>query len=63
MCTMAAFIVQFGILKTFPLMLETIELYGCIWFFAGIVTFGFLFTLIVVKETKGKNLDVIEENK
>lgn len=60
---MGAFVVQFGILKIFPFMLATMELHGCMWFFGGIVTFGLLFTLIVVKETKGKNLDVLEESK
>lgn len=60
---MAANIVQFGVLSAFPTMLASIELYGCIWFFSCMATFGMLFTIFVLKETKGKNLDVLEENK
>lgn len=54
---------QFGVLSLFPIMLTSIELYGCIWFFSSMATFGLLFTIFVVKETKGKNLDVLDENK
>lgn len=60
---MASFIVQFGVLSVFPSMLASIELYGCIWFFSCMATLGMLFAIFVVKETKGKNLDVLDENK
>lgn len=62
MCTMLSFILQFGVLKVFPIMLASIELYGCMWFFSCMATLGFLFTIFVVKETKGKNLDVLDED-
>lgn len=63
MCTMLSFIVQFVVLRAFPIMIASIELYGSIWFFSSMATLGLLFTIFVVKETKGKNLDVLDENK
>lgn len=52
-------------LKSFPLLLSALELYGCMFLFACVSITGLIFIIIVVRETKGKNLDVLEikENK
>lgn len=59
-CTVSVF--AFVMLLFFPVMLATFELYGCMWFFAAVSVAGFVFTLIVVEETKGKNLDQLQNN-
>lgn len=58
-CTCVSFGLQFSIFKLFPYFLKMLELYGCMWLFAGVTLFGLLFSVFVVKETKGKNLDVL----
>lgn len=50
-------------LKSFPILLINFELYGCMSLFATVSVLGFLFTFFVVEETKGINLDVLEESK
>lgn len=45
----------------FPMMLDKFDIFGCMWFFAMVAFLGFLFILFVVEETKGKNLDQLEE--
>lgn len=42
-------------------MLENFDLFGCMWFFATVAIVGFVFILFVVEETKGKNLDQLDE--
>lgn len=49
------------IVKLVPILLENLELYGTIWVFAGASFIGLLFTIFVVRETKGTNLDLLEE--
>lgn len=44
------------ILGYFPILVDTLELYGCVWLFAGICFAGNLFIILVVSETNGKNL-------
>lgn len=41
--------------------MDTISLYGCLWMFACVSIFGIVFTLFAVTETKGSNLDTIEQ--
>lgn len=48
-------------LKCFPILLVNFDLYGCMALFTTVSVLGFLFTYFVVKETKGINLDVLEE--
>lgn len=50
-------------LRLLPVLLANLELYGCMWLFACIMVTGLCFTIFVVKETKGLNLDVLEVNK
>lgn len=50
-------------LKCFPILLINCDLYGCMALFATVSVLGFLFTLFIVEETKGINLDVLEESK
>lgn len=47
-------------LKTFPLMLACIGLHGCMFVYASVAAFGMVFTVFVMDETKGRNLDVLE---
>lgn len=47
-------------LRCFPVMLATLQLHGCMWFFSCVSVAGFVFTLFVVQETKGKNLDQLQ---
>lgn len=44
------------VLGYFPILVETLELYGCVWLFAGICYAGNLFIFLGVSETNGKNL-------
>lgn len=47
-------------LKAFPILQEQIGLYGCMWMFSTVAVLGLVFTSIMVQETKGKNLDTLE---
>lgn len=47
-------------LRLMPVLLDHLDLYGSMWMFATVAMIGLVFTIIVVKETKGKNLDVFE---
>lgn len=49
-------------LKSFPLLLDGIQLYGCMWCFACVAMLGFSFAWLVVPETKGTNLDQLPES-
>lgn len=46
----------FVILKTFPVLTEIIEIYGCMWIFAGCCLVGLCGIVFFVPETKGKVL-------
>lgn len=39
----------------------SMTLYGCLWMFACVSIFGIIFTVFAVTETKGSNLDTIEQ--
>lgn len=43
-------------LKVFPILVNILKLYTCMWIFAGISVFGIIFVYFCVPETKGKNL-------
>lgn len=58
-CTCVSFGLQFSIFMMFPYFLNMLELHGCMGLFAVVTTFGLLFGLFLMKETKGKNLDVL----
>lgn len=46
----------FLILKTMPILITIIHIYGCMWVFAGCCTVGLLGIVFFVPETKGKVL-------
>lgn len=48
-------------LRIMPTLLGKLDLYVSVWMFASFALAGLLFTIFVVRETKGKNLDVLEE--
>lgn len=60
-CTLSVFICQSIMLRMMPILLHSFQLYGCMWIFAGVSFVGLVFTVFVVEETKGKNLDVYED--
>lgn len=59
-CVCFVSLFSFIMLRFFPVMLETFRLYGCMWIFACVSSAGFVFTLLVVQETKGMNLDQLQ---
>lgn len=44
----------------FPILSETIHLYGCMMMYAIFSALGIIFVAAVIKETKGKSLDTID---
>lgn len=59
-CVCLVSLFAFIMLRFFPVMLATFGLHGCMWFFTCVSVSGFVFTLLVVKETKGMNLDQVQ---
>lgn len=51
------YLISFGFLKVFPLLLQIIELYGCMIMFAILSFVGIVFVATVLKETTGTCLD------
>lgn len=41
----------------YPILIEAIDLYGCLLVFATLCLVGFVFVLIVLQETTGNSLD------
>lgn len=58
-CIMLSFLVQFGMLRVFPNLMDEFELHGCMFFFACVTTFGLVYTVVVLEETNGKSLDAL----
>lgn len=58
--TLSMNIASFVISKYFPILSETIEMYGCLCIMSGTCILGILFVIFVLDETKGKSLDSIE---
>ncbi|XP_055636849.1 facilitated trehalose transporter Tret1-like isoform X2 [Toxorhynchites rutilus septentrionalis] len=44
--------------KAFPILLDTIHIYGTVWISSGVCAFGALVIIFLMPETKGKNLFV-----
>lgn len=61
MCTTTVSIYAFIMLNSFEYLKRTIHLYGCVLMFLGVALFGIVFIILMVPETKGKNLDVVEK--
>lgn len=52
----------FAILKIYPLIVERFNLYGAMILFSIVALLGAIFTVFVVEETKGKNLDTLNSS-
>lgn len=52
-------LLTFIYIKIYPLLLQTIQLYGCFWFFSIFCYLGFLFIWRMVPETKGLSVQYI----
>lgn len=50
-------IVNFSCIKIYPILLESVDLHGCLSIFAAGCIIGFLFVLFIVEETNGQSLD------
>lgn len=48
-------------LKTFPLLMDWVGLYGVAWICASVCVYGIFFSIFILKETKGKNLNTNDE--
>lgn len=46
---------------TLPLFVELFDLYAVMWGYGCICVLGILFSIFVMKETKGKNLNKLQE--
>lgn len=41
--------------------MDSVHLYGVAWICAAVCLYGIFFSIFILKETKGKNLNAIEE--
>lgn len=48
--------------KMYPMLLDSIDLHGCLMVYGAGCIIGFLFVLFVTKETKGQPLDEVDMN-
>lgn len=56
-------IASFVMVATYPFLLNTVELHGCMVLFASTCLFGIFFVAFVMDETKGKTLDLSNAEK
>lgn len=49
----------FVVVKLFPVLLEIVDLHGCMFILGSVCVVGFFFVLFVMKETSGQSLDDI----
>lgn len=56
-------IMSFFTSVSFPILMETIELYGCMVILGVSCALGMTFVIIFMEETKGKTLDLLNEEK
>lgn len=61
LAVMALWIAYFILVFTFPLLSQVFGVFGLFYVYAGICLIGSLFILFVLKETKGKTLEAIEQ--
>lgn len=50
----------FIMLMIFPYLMYYLQLHGCMFLFATVSAIGLVYTIYVVPETRGKNLDNLE---
>lgn len=53
------YITSFASLKLFPVLIDVIQLYGCLSIFAVSCIFGAFFVIFVLKETNGMTIEGI----
>lgn len=58
MCLMMLGTSLFSAVKIFPIITNVAGLYVSLWIFAGNALLGLLFSIFVLKETKGKQINV-----
>lgn len=63
LCMLSNSIFAFISLKTFPILLQNLNLYGVSWICAGVCFYGILFSIFILEETKGKNLNECSKSK
>lgn len=56
-CTALISVFLFIIILAFPMLTNVIGLYGMYWFFTGVCVLGMLFTIFILHETTGKNIN------
>lgn len=52
----------FAILRIYPIMMVDLGMYGTMWICGGITAVGAIMIFFFVPETKGKNLEISEED-
>lgn len=57
LCTALISVFLFVIVSVFPLVISAIELYGVFWIFMTVCLLGVVFTVFVLPETTGKNIN------
>lgn len=50
----------FSVVKIFPLLSDSLGLYSCLWFFSGTNLVGLLFSIFILKETKGTDINIMK---
>lgn len=56
-CMLSNSVFAFISLKMFPILMHELKLSGVSWICAGVCFAGILFSIFVLEETKGKNLN------
>jgi len=59
--TCLAYVYSFIIVKIYPFMVQSLERYGLFFFYGGMSVLGTIFVVIFLPETKGKDLQEIED--
>lgn len=49
-------------LKTFAPLMDAIGLYGVAWICSAVCLYGIFFSIFILKETKGKNLNTTDDD-
>lgn len=57
-CLFMMSISLFSAVKLFPIVNDVTELYVSLWFFSGACVVGLLYSVFILKETKGKSINV-----
>lgn len=54
------YITIFSVVKFYPLLLNLLSMFGCMWLFTGFSFITILFGKYILPETRGKSLEEIE---